>query len=196
MQIRSLQTSTSFPLKGGALFTGCWEYELHPGEVAFAHSHAAGEEINLILEGRGVVSVGDVTREVGRGEVVFIPSQTQHSIRNPSSPILRGISVEASSPIAAQAPGTEARVTIRDLEEVIASIPNSLSAPEALQRIIKLFDLAGYLSEQIENALGLDSETSVETLARMEALVMGAVVTISRSYEFGSDSTSTHRRRF
>lgn len=42
----------------------------------------------LILEGRGVMTVGGETQEVGPGDCIFIPSETPHGIRNPGEGLL------------------------------------------------------------------------------------------------------------
>ena len=192
MQIRSLKTSPGFPLAADTLFRGCWEYELGRGETTTPHVGRLGEEINLILEGRGVVTIGEQTHEVCEGELFFVPAETGHSIQNPFDPPLKGLVVEANLP-RLSASGQD-RVTLRDLEQVIQSIPAELDAPEALQCIIRLFDLAGYLSEQIEKAIGLDTTTGLETLARIENQVMEAVVQISAAYSGGA--FSERRPRF
>lgn len=194
MQIRSLKTSPGFPLAADTLFRGCWEYQLGRGETATPHVVRRGEEINLILEGRGVVTVGEQTHEVCEGELFFVPAEIGHSIENPFEPPLRGLVVEAHLPHLNASGQHQGRVTLRDLEEVIQSIPAQFDAPQALQCIIRLFDLAGYLSEQIEQAIGLDTTTGLETLARIENQVMEAVVQISRAYS--GDAFSERHPRF
>ena len=185
MKIHSWKESVGFPLAPNTVFRGCWEYELQTGEVTQPRAQSGGQEIHLILEGEGLVTVGDITREVRSGELVFVPEGAQHSVQNVASPLLRGLSVTASVPVLDPALAGSQKVTLRELEEVIDSIPPELSAPQALQLIIRLFDLAGYLSEQIEDAIGLDSETGMSALEQIEDQVMSAVVLISRSYESG-----------
>ncbi len=70
---------------------------------------------------------------------------------------------------------------------MIESIPARLNRAEALQSIIQLFDLAGQLSEQIEEAIGLETETGLRTLESIEEQVMQAVVEISRAWMPGVD---------
>ena len=72
--------------------------------------------------------------------------------------------------------------TVRDRNPV----PEELSESEALQLIIRLFDMAGHLSEQIESAIGLENQTGYEALQNLEKRVMSAVVTISQNYENGN----------
>jgi len=46
------------------------------------HYHAEHDEIVMILRGKGDLRLGDITREIGRGDVVFIPRGTPHSFVN------------------------------------------------------------------------------------------------------------------
>ncbi len=193
MLIRPWKPSPAFPQSDDTLFRGCWEYELSSGENTIPRAPLTGQEINIVLEGKGLITVGDLTREVCQGEMVFIPPQTAHSVQNPFPPPLRGLTVEATLPVVPSAGGNDERVTLRDLEETIAAIPKDLDAPQALQIIIRLFDLAGFLSEQIEHAIGLDTQTGLDALASIETKVMDAVVDVSRAYGGG---ILPHPRRF
>ncbi len=184
MRIRSWKHHPDFPVAEDCQFRGCWEYELKAGENTIAHQHRDGHEINIPLEGSGHITVGEITRDLHPGEVIFIPAQTSHYIENPSCKLLRGITIESSIPVL-EGFSTHDSVTIRDLDQVIAEIPQELDTTESLQLIIRLFDLAGYLSEQIENAIGLDNETGFDTLQQVEKKVMTAVVYISESYQQG-----------
>lgn len=53
-----------------------------PGEGPPPHFHRGQEEYVFVLEGRYEVTVGDVTRTVGPGTIMFIPRGTVHSFRN------------------------------------------------------------------------------------------------------------------
>lgn len=193
MRIRSWKLHPDFPLGEHSLFRGCWEYELQQGEATDTHQHQAGDEINIALEGHGRITIGNSTREIHAGEMVFVPAGMDHRLENPGSPCLRGILVEAGAPLVGVDLTPQPRsVTAGDIEAVVESIPEELSESEALQLIIRLFDLAGHLSEQIEDAIGLENETGFEALQRLEKRVMAAVVTISQNYENGN----LFRRRF
>jgi hypothetical protein len=74
------------------------------------------------------------------------------------------------------------KVSESDLESIIDSIPDQVDEATSLQLIIQLFDTAGILSEQIDDAIGLESETGLAALQNIERRVMDAVVRISRSY--------------
>ena len=54
--------------------------------------------------------------------------------------------------------------------------------------------LMSYLSEQIEQAIGLDTDTGVDALASIEQKVMNAVVLISRGYESDGRTAFKHPR--
>ncbi|MGE3163653.1 MAG: cupin domain-containing protein [Planctomycetota bacterium] len=185
MRIRSWRCHPDFPAADESSYRGCWEYELQPGETTVPHQHEDGDEISIALEGCGQITVGDTTREIRPGEVVFIPARTNHSMRNDSMRPIRGLTIETRVKLLASVPEGESAVSVRDMEHVIEEIPEDLDESEALQLIIRLFDLAGRLSEQIEFAVGLESSTGLEALKNLEKRVMGAVVLISQNYENG-----------
>ena len=99
---------------------------------------------------------------------------------------MRGLLVAIHRPGLAPQVETD-KVGAGDLESMIESIPARLNRAEALQSIIQLFDLAGQLSEQIEEAIGLETETGLRTLESIEEQVMQAVVEISRAWMPGVD---------
>ena len=55
--------------------------EGEPGSEQPLHSHPANEQVYVIVGGRGVMTVGEETREVGPGTAILVPSDTPHSIR-------------------------------------------------------------------------------------------------------------------
>ena len=70
--------------------------ELAPSAEQRVHSHAP-EQIYFILEGSGVMTVGDDAQEVCAGDCVFIPSGAQHGLRNSGTSMLRYFSAAAPS---------------------------------------------------------------------------------------------------
>lgn len=58
------------------------------------HSHPP-EQVYLVLEGYGVMTVGPETRAVGPGDCIFIPSGENHGIRNAGQAPLRYFSAAA-----------------------------------------------------------------------------------------------------
>ncbi len=68
--------------------------ELAPSGEQRAHSHAP-EQVYFILDGSGLMTVGDDAQEVRAGDCVFIPSGAQHGIRNSGTSTLRYFSAAA-----------------------------------------------------------------------------------------------------
>lgn len=54
-----------------------------PGTVIPDHKHEA-EQVTIIFQGRMEVTVEGITREVGPGDVVVVPSWAVHSLRSTS----------------------------------------------------------------------------------------------------------------
>ena len=53
-----------------------------PGQEHAAHVHAGQDKMYVVLEGRGVASVGDESREVSAGDMVFAPAGVVHGMKN------------------------------------------------------------------------------------------------------------------
>ena len=64
-------------------FQSAWGY-LNPGEEMELHSHPT-EEIYLVFDGNGVVTVGPRKKEVTAGDIIFIPPNQMHTMSNRSS---------------------------------------------------------------------------------------------------------------
>ena len=57
--------------------------ERYPKGRSFpVHQHKECEQFYLILEGEAQVTAGDQSRRVGKGAVVYIPRNTNHSVSN------------------------------------------------------------------------------------------------------------------
>jgi quercetin dioxygenase-like cupin family protein len=86
--------------------------EVAPGDRIPLHTHPINEVI-VIDEGRPEVRLGDETREVGPGAVVFIPAGTPHGTRNATTSPVRIHAMFPSERIGIEyiernpAPGTE-----------------------------------------------------------------------------------------
>ena len=65
------------------------EARLPAGASTAAHHHVRTEEIYYVLEGRGLMRVGDETREVGPGDAVAIPPGAVHQITNTGTTALK-----------------------------------------------------------------------------------------------------------
>lgn len=65
------------------------EARLPPGHTTAGHHHVATEEIYYLLEGRGLMRIGDETRPVAAGDAVAIPPGAFHQIANSGDTVLR-----------------------------------------------------------------------------------------------------------
>jgi len=83
-------------VQGEFLFAGLNSFE--PGQEHAAHAHAGQDKLYFILEGSGVVQVGDVTEELSAGDAAFAPSGVMHAIRNPGPERLVVMAVLAPPP--------------------------------------------------------------------------------------------------
>lgn len=63
------------PLWGGAIAS------VRPGESTSPHAHDE-EETFLFLSGRGEMTINDEVEEVTAGDIVFIPRNSHHTVRN------------------------------------------------------------------------------------------------------------------
>lgn len=69
------------------------EEVLPPGHAVTVHFHCATEEIYYVLEGSGVMTIGDESEPVALGDAIFIPTGSVHSLRNTGSSDMRIILV-------------------------------------------------------------------------------------------------------
>lgn len=58
-------------------------YAFEPGQEQKPHDHAGSDKVYLVLEGRGVIQVGDESADVGKGDAVLAPAGVVHGARNP-----------------------------------------------------------------------------------------------------------------
>jgi quercetin dioxygenase-like cupin family protein len=63
---------------GQHLFVGlnCFE----PGQSQQVHTHGGADKFYLVLQGKASIIVGDETREVGAGTVVWAPAELPHGV--------------------------------------------------------------------------------------------------------------------
>jgi oxalate decarboxylase/phosphoglucose isomerase-like protein (cupin superfamily) len=66
---------------------------LEPGKSHERHRHPDSEEILYFLDGQGVQTIGDDRRDVGPGDVVYIPAGVEHSTENPAWEPLKFLAV-------------------------------------------------------------------------------------------------------
>lgn len=186
MKMRRMPSHPEFKLEGRSRhFQSFWELELTPGEETSPHAHFESEEIIYLIDGRGLITVERAERAITPGEVILVPPRTNHVIANRSDTLLRAITVESriDSGEAVEAPAAEpSRESAATIDRILEELPEDVDEATAIQRIVELFDVGGKLSEQIEQALGLDNDDGVEALGTIEKKIMKAVVEITRRY--------------
>jgi mannose-6-phosphate isomerase-like protein (cupin superfamily) len=184
MRIQRLSSLPDFKIEQSRHFGGVWEVELDAGEQTQPHQHEDLEEIYCFVEGTGEIVIGQRKCPVARGGVVHIPRLTRHWVENTSDRLLRCLAIESlATKLAEEATAKPpARETVGSLEKMIHDLPKQMDQAAAIQQIVGLFDVAGRLSEQIEEAFGLDNEEGIAALTRIEKKIMDAVVEITRRY--------------
>ncbi len=81
---------------GDFLFAGLNSFQ--PGQEHAPHVHDGQDKLYFILEGRGMVHVGEQTEFLSAGDAAFAPSGVVHSIRNPGPERLVVMAVLAPPP--------------------------------------------------------------------------------------------------
>jgi mannose-6-phosphate isomerase-like protein (cupin superfamily) len=78
-------------------FVGLNAFE--PGQEHAPHLHEGQDKLYLILEGSGVVQIGEESETLAAGDAAYAPSGTFHSIRNPGPERLVAMVVLAPPPL-------------------------------------------------------------------------------------------------
>jgi len=68
-------------VQGDFLFAGLNSFE--PGQEHAPHVHEGQDKLYFILEGSGIVHIGEHDELLSAGDAAFAPSGVVHSIRNP-----------------------------------------------------------------------------------------------------------------
>lgn len=55
---------------------------LEPGQSQPIHDHADADKVYIVMEGRGLFTVGEVVREAQPGEIVWAPAGVPHGVEN------------------------------------------------------------------------------------------------------------------
>jgi oxalate decarboxylase/phosphoglucose isomerase-like protein (cupin superfamily) len=58
---------------------------LRPGSKHDIHRHPNAEEWEYVISGRAIKHVGDMTVEMGPGDVIFVPKNVYHGLENASA---------------------------------------------------------------------------------------------------------------
>src|SRR5688572_23486547 len=83
-------------VEGVFLFAGLNSFE--PGQEHAPHAHEGQDKLYLILEGNGMVQVGEETELLRAGDAALAPSGVVHAIRNPGPQRLVVMAVLAPPP--------------------------------------------------------------------------------------------------
>jgi mannose-6-phosphate isomerase-like protein (cupin superfamily) len=83
-------------VQGDLLFAGLNSFE--PGQEHAPHAHRGQDKLYFILEGRGMVQIGEEAELLSAGDAAFAPSGVIHSIRNPGPHRLVVMAVLAPPP--------------------------------------------------------------------------------------------------
>jgi mannose-6-phosphate isomerase-like protein (cupin superfamily) len=80
------------------LFAGlnCFE----PGQEHALHTHAGQDKLYYVVEGQGIVRVGEVETSIGPGDLVLARADEPHALRNPGSERLIVMAIMAPPPAA------------------------------------------------------------------------------------------------
>ena len=70
--------------------------EGQPGSEQPMHAHPENEQVYVVVQGCGLMKVGTDSEEVGPGDMVLVPPNTDHAIKNTGGETL--VYVSATSP--------------------------------------------------------------------------------------------------
>ena len=62
----------------------CDLYCLEPGQEQRAHAHKEEDKIYFVLKGTGSFLVGEESKDLGSGQIVFAPAGQTHGVKNNS----------------------------------------------------------------------------------------------------------------
>jgi quercetin dioxygenase-like cupin family protein len=63
----------------------CDVYCLEPGQAQKPHTHADATKLYYVIEGTGEFVIGEETRTLGRGQLVWSAPGEVHGVRNPTT---------------------------------------------------------------------------------------------------------------
>ena len=73
--------------------TAVYDTSLEPGQDIPLHFHNDLEEIDYILSGYGMMTIGDEKQEISRNDVVYIPKTSPHTLTNTGNVPLRFVTL-------------------------------------------------------------------------------------------------------
>ncbi|MDF1665390.1 MAG: cupin domain-containing protein [Planctomycetota bacterium] len=183
MRFSRMKSHPDFAVEGRSQhFHGCFEMELTPGEETLTLQNAKHEELIYLLSGRAIITMERKESELGSGDLILIPAQKWRKITNPSKSTTRLISFASSPQIDNDHPDEEPK-SLENLDTLLNSLPETVQEIDAIQSIIKLFDIGGQLTEQIERCVGLNNDTGLQALIALQKRLMKAVLNITNRYK-------------
>jgi len=57
---------------------------LEAGQEQPIHQHDAADKVYIVMEGTGRFTIGEETRDVTKGEVIWAPTGVPHGVKNPA----------------------------------------------------------------------------------------------------------------
>ncbi len=69
--------------------------EVPAGAARTLHSHEESEQVYVVVQGSGKMSVAGDTETLGQGDLVMVPPATDHAIENDGSETLACVSVQS-----------------------------------------------------------------------------------------------------
>lgn len=82
--------------QGDYLFAGLNTFE--PNQEHAPHAHEGQDKLYVILDGKGLVTIGGETEQLAAGDVAFAPAGILHAIRNPGPDRLVVMAILAPPP--------------------------------------------------------------------------------------------------
>lgn len=61
----------------------CDVYCFEPGQEQTPHAHQGSDKVYYVLQGKGLVCIGQEEKELGEGAIALAPSGSEHSVKNP-----------------------------------------------------------------------------------------------------------------
>lgn len=84
------------PANSGSKALTMGQTTIHPGCRTTGHAHADREEVYFVIQGKGLMIVGEDRCEIGPGDAVYVPHGEFHATHNTGNTVLDYIWVTAA----------------------------------------------------------------------------------------------------
>ncbi len=61
----------------------CDVYCFEPGQEQTSHVHKGSDKVYYILQGKGLIRIGQEEKELSEGNIALAPSGSEHGVKNP-----------------------------------------------------------------------------------------------------------------